>query len=449
MTMLRPALSISLAVLMAAAVLPAGSATAKKAVAPAVSNIAYEQWDSGADFDAGVHSGTGVSGENLELAGGTTPSDYTDPFGPAGNSTTYDVGTWTSPTITPGFGYTELVASWNAKTPAGTWVEVSVSGLGDDGVQSKSYVLGRWAEGPPGAQQRGDDTFHRTSVPAQGDDLATVSIDTLVARAGRSLSTWQLEVSLYREQGSTSTPSVSLVGAMASALPTGVKKPTVSQSSMQGTIELAVPPYSQETHIGHYPEYNGGGEAWCSPTSTAMVLGYWQQEEGQQYGPAPADYAWATSDNDPYADNDLFVDYAAANTYDYNYDGTGNWPFNTAYAGRYGLESFVTRLRSLTEAEQFIKAGIPLVVSISFKESELDGAGYGTNGHLMVIRGFTATGDVIANDPASHLELSNDAVPVVYDRAQFESVWANSGKLVYVIHPADVDLPPAPAQANW
>ena len=89
-------------------------------------------------------------------------------------------------------------------------------------------------------------------------------------------------------------------------------------------------------------------------------------------------------------------------------------------------------------------------MSISFKESELDGAGYGTNGHLMVIVGFTEDGDVIANDPASHLIESNDQVRTVYDREQFENVWIpKSGGIAYVIHPTDVSLPSAPAEPNW
>ena len=137
--------------------------------------------------------------------------------------------------------------------------------------------------------------------------------------------------------------------------------------------------------------------------------------------------------------------------FDYTYDGAGNWPFNTAYAATRGtLRGFVTRLRSLAEAEQFIAAGIPLVVSVSFKKEKLTGAGYGTNGHLMVIRGFTADGDVIANDPASHLIPNNNAVRVVYAREEFENVWVpHSGGIVYVIAPAGHPLPAPPAQANW
>jgi hypothetical protein len=413
---------------------PLDSAVAKKETA-AVRHVAYQQWSSAAGFGTGSFAGTEASTGALRLSNPTGTYTYADPFGD-GSSATYDVGTWTSPVVTPGFAYTELVSSWNADTPAGSWVQVSVHGKADDGTTSKEYVLGRWAEDTA--------AIHRTSVPAQGDTLATVAIDTLIARKGRTLTDWQLTVSLYRKQGTTASPSVSLVGAMASAVP-AVKKVTASPLGDAEGVDLSVPPLSQEVHRGEYPQFNGGGEAWCSPTSTAMILDYWKQQfPGSGYGPSAADLA-----NIPYADPQ--VDYAAANTYDWNYDGTGNWPFNTAYAGRYGLEGFVTRLRSLTEAEKFISAGIPLVVSVSFKESELTGSGYSTNGHLMVIRGFTAAGDVIANDPASHLDPNNASVRTVYDRAEFENVWIpKSGGIVYVIHPASVPLPPnVGAEHNW
>src|SRR3989442_6042529 len=36
---------------------------------------------------------------------------------------------------------------------------------------------------------------------------------------------------------------------------------------------------SQELHHGEYPQFDNGGEAWCSPTSTAMVVGHWRSEE--------------------------------------------------------------------------------------------------------------------------------------------------------------------------
>jgi hypothetical protein len=359
--------------------------------------------------------------------------DYVDPHDPSGTPVTCDVATWTSPVVAPGFGLTELVASWNAVTPGRSWVEVRVRGT-SGGTQTKDYVLGRWAAKDP-ADGGG---IHRTSVTGQGDTVATVYTDTLATRTGYTLTDWQLEVRLMRPRGTSEVPTVAAVGAMASALPDAKKVPRSPNGPACG-IDLPVPAYSQELHVGHSPQWDNGGEAWCSPTSTSMVVAYWG------VGPSAAETQWV----DPPVDAQ--VDFTARNVFDYTYDGAGNWPFNTAYAAtRKGLQGFVTRLRSLTEAEAFIAAGIPLVVSVSFTKGELKGAGYSTNGHLMVIRGFTAAGDVIANDPASHLIADDTQVRVIYDREQFENVWVpHSGGIVYVIAPSGHLLPPAPAEANW
>jgi hypothetical protein len=403
------------------------------AAPPQQREITYRTWTSSADFLSGTRSGTTVAGGALRFGSATGTTSYVDPFGD-GSAKTYEQASWVSPEVRPGYGLTELVASWNATTPAGTWVEVAMSGRSDEGTTTKWYVLGRW--------NRGDDTaagdIHRTSVAGQGDTTGTVSVDTFVARAGRSLDRWRLKVTLYRLAGTKKVPVVQSVGAMASRLPADETVPVSPRGGAWGRV-LDVPTYSQETHIGHYPQWDGGGEAWCSATSTAMVLDYYRR------GPTPAETAWV----DP-ADADPQVDHSARSVFDYKYDGAGNWPFNTAYAATRGLDAFVTRLRSLTEAEQFIKAGIPLVASLSFEKDELPGAGYGTNGHLMVIVGFTTTGDVVVNDPASHLIKSNDEVRTVYNRAAFENAWIpHSGGLVYVIHPVGKRLPPKTHQANW
>jgi hypothetical protein len=141
-----------------------------------------------------------------------------------------------------------------------------------------------------------------------------------------------------------------------------------------------------------------------------MIIEYWGR------APTASDLAWVDPDYD-----DPQVCHAARHTFDYEYSGCGNWAFNTAYAGTYrGMHGVVTRLHSLTEAETLIGAGIPLITSQSFIAEELDGAGYGTAGHLMTLVGFTADGDVIANDPASP---SNAAVRRVYNRRQWENIW--------------------------
>ena len=116
------------------------------------------------------------------------------------------------------------------------------------------------------------------------------------------------------------------------------------------------------------------------------------------------------------------------------------FPVRSVVPGLYGYvsatlvagDSYVTRLRDLREAEDHIAAGVPLIVSIAFGRNQLAGAPISaSNGHLLVIAGFEADGDVVVNDPAG---ATNSAVRRVYDRAQFERIWLSaSGGTAYVI----------------
>lgn len=218
---------------------------------------------------------------------------------------------------------------------------------------------------------------------------------------------------------------------------------TVPASAPGLARELNVPRYSQETHKGQYPEYDNGGEAWCSPTSSQMITEFWGRK------PSAADLAWV----DPaYADPQ--VCHAARFTFDYQYEGCGNWPFNAAYAATYkDLQGVVTRLGSLTDLETLIAAGIPAITSQSFLAAELTGAGYGTAGHLMTVIGFTADGDVIANDPNSP---TNEAVRRIYRRREWENIWLRTkrynamrqgrlrhGRHLLPVLPGSAHVPPA------
>jgi hypothetical protein len=412
----------TLAAVVLVVLLGVGSAAAAEKQAYPVSFHAFA-------LASGTTAGTQVDrGGGLVLArSGLSTVSYADPFGYPPRD--YLAGTWTSPWQTTGFGFMELVASWNADTPAGTWIQVEMRATNAaDGHETKWYFLGRWAYG--------DGDIHRTSVGGQGDKDGYVAIDTFVPK--NPMSSYQLRLTLYRAVGTSGSPRVTRLGAVASN-PVTIKPYAPSTTTMTSAVELSVPAYSQETHKGEYPQFDNGGEAWCSPTSTSMVVAYWGR------GPSAADYAYVLGDYP--ATSDPWVDYAARYVFDYHYNGAGNWPFNTAYAAHFGLESGVTQLHSLAEAEQFIKAGIPLVASIAFNSGKLDGFFFkSTNGHLMVIAGFTAAGDPIVNDPASPDDAS---VRHVYDRAQFEDAWMSAtGGIVYVIHPASVPLPPSPA-GNW
>jgi hypothetical protein len=413
--------------------LPESAQAAETDRAPEIGNrhIAFTSW-TGPELLRGDHQGTTWRPDGLRIGRATATRAYVDPFG-TGTAVSYEQASWLSPRVPTRFGLQELIASWNVETPGKTWVEILVRGHDETGTLSGWYVLGRWSAKDP------DDggAIHRTSVDGQKTPLATVYTDTFHAYDPHRLSDYQLQVNLLRTAGSRDTPVVRMIGAMASNLPDDATVPVSPVGRGAGQV-LDVPPFSQEIHVGHYPQWDNGGEAWCSATSTAMVLKYWRT------GPRGGDLAWVT----PPVDAE--VDVAARNVFDYTYDGAGNWPFNTAYAAGYGLEGFVTRLRSFTEAEDFIRAGIPLIISVSFEKDELDGAGYGTNGHLMVVAGFTKTGDVVVNDPASHLLKDDGQVRTTYRRDQLENAWIpHSGGTVYLIHPRSRRLPHPPSEANW
>jgi cell wall-associated NlpC family hydrolase len=99
----------------------------------------------------------------------------------------------------------------------------------------------------------------------------------------------------------------------------------------------------------------------------------------------------------------------------------GNWFFNTAHAGSRGLYAFIARLNSLEDARAFLQAGAQVIASVTFGPDELKNSPLKkTKGHLLVITGFNAKGDVLAHDPAAPDEKT---VERVYNRAEFAQAW--------------------------
>jgi hypothetical protein len=389
------------------------------------------------DLSSGAADGVTLTNASLHLSSsGLRSTYYLDLFANVNSdgvdgSGYYDYGTWTSGDYTTDFAFNELVSSWNAQTPDGTWVQSEVQPQLADGHWAKWYTLGQWAYG--------DSDFHRTSVGHQGDADGYVAIDTFLTKDHPAIA-YRLRLTLYRRAGTTATPTVSRYSAVASNL-SNQKNTFPSPSTMPAVghaIDLEVPKYSQEIHRGQFPQYDNGGEAWCSPTSTAMVVGYWASLFPK------AGYSPSSTETSAIPFADPWVDYTARYVFDYHYDGAGNWPFNTAYAAGRGLVADVTQLHNLREAEPFIQAGIPLVASIAFTSNKLDTAIKSTNGHLAVIEGFTADGSkVIVNDPASATDAD---VKHYYDRAQFERAWIPaSGGIVYVDRPVGWPTPPLDA----
>ncbi|WNI25926.1 peptidase C39 family protein [Streptomyces sp. ITFR-16] len=425
----------------AGAVSSAASAAAAPSRTPhptppaAASLVDNHAWTTYTDWRCGSGAGTrAVAGRRAGLVFGHPlgRTDYTDPH--TGTTAAWEYATWTSPVHRSAVPATEVIASWNADTPAGTWIQIELRGAYSDGTETPWYVMGRWAAG--------DGDIRRTSVDDQSDGKSSIWTDTFSvddAASGLRLLSYRLRLTLYRTPGTRLTPTVWRVGAMASDIP---DRFTVPASTPGLARELPVPRYSQNVHVGQYPEYDNGGEAWCSPTSSQMIIEYWGRK------PSAEDLSWVEP-----GIQDPQVCHAARFTYDNQYEGCGNWPFNAAYAATYrDMSAVVTRLGSLKDLETLIRAGIPAITSQSFLKEELTGAGYGTSGHLMTVIGFTAEGDVIANDPASP---NDEAVRHVYKRHEWETIWlrtkrynasgsvvSGTGGVCYLYFPAH----PTPAQ---
>ena len=314
------------------------------------------------------------------------------------NGAGYSVGEATSPLTPTGFGFTRAVPSWNALTPPGTWIEIYARAQAG-GRLTNFYNLGVWAQ--DGA------TVERHSVDGQRDGDAKVAVDTLVlADSLPPADAVQLRVRLFSARPAEVTPTLTLAAVTTSTTPRRPASVSAGDPTRWGRV-LEVPTCSQRA----YPD---GGEVWCSPTSTSMVVGYWTKDTGACEGRVRA---------------------AVAGVYDWVFDGHGNWPFNTAYAaGAAGAEGYVTRLAGLAEAEGWIAAGVPLVVSYAWTDGQLPGAPVSSSeGHLGVLVGFDASGNPVMNDPAG---ATDGEVRRTYPRAEFEALWLDhSGGTAYVVHP--------------
>jgi hypothetical protein len=318
------------------------------------------------------------------------------------NGGSFLVGEATSPQVDVAGGFSQAIASWNASTPPDTWIEAQIQAR-VAGRWTKWYSLGVWAADT--------ETIERHSVNQQSDGDGFVAVDTLVLTSKKVAATaYQLKIRLFSADGV--------------AIP-ALRNAAVATSTTPGKVGTLVPGNpSYWNHVLPVPEcsqmvYPDGGEVWCSPTSTSMVLGYWEQDTG------------------PCAPR---VQAAVAGVYDWLYDGHGNWPFNTAYAGTHNLEGYVARFTSLAQAEPWIAAGVPVVISYAWKKSQLAGAPIpSSNGHLAVLVGFDAAGNPVVNDPAA---ASNEDVQRTYSRSELESLWlTNSGGTVYLIYPPGLNAP--------
>lgn len=299
----------------------------------------------------------------------------------------------TSPEIQTRIRWDELIASWNIEMKPGASLKIEVRAIYPERT-TKWFNLGLWSVDP--TQQL------RQSVKRQKDADGDVNTDTLVLQQPAE----RVQVRVTLDSGGKRKPklkflSLSLLNSKLTSAPL-----SPNRKAWGKTIDVL-----ERSQIAYKD-----GDVLCSPTTVSMLLSHWSRQLGR-----------------PGLNCD--VPEVVTGVYDPTWGGTGNWVFNTAYAGSFRwMRAYTTRLSDVSELEGFIAQGIPVGLSLCY--NRLRGKSREPSGHLVVCVGFTETGDVIINDPGT-----SKNVRKIFPRANLIDAWAYSKNAAYLIYPVNTPLP--------
>ena len=305
-----------------------------------------------------------------------------------------------SPVITAHIDFTELIASWNAALSSNAYLVVEARALYPAGV-TRYFKLGIWSNGSSGRP--------RQSVAGQQDADGEVSTDTLILKRPAR----RLQVRLSLVSDGSPRAALKFLGLSLSGT-NGLRSDFNPCIEAWGKL-LPVPERTQMI----YPN----GKALCSPTTVSMLMGFWAQKLKRP-------------------ELDRSVPEIAGAIYDSQWQGTGNWPFNMAYAGSFpGMRAYVSRFSDVCELEAWIARGLPVGLSVDY--DRLRAKGPGPNGHLVVLVGFTPKGDPIINDPGT-----SQNVRKIFPRKNLVDAWSGSRNTVYLVYPESL-APPEDRFGHW
>lgn len=303
-----------------------------------------------------------------------------------------------SPIIRAALPFNELLLSWNMDVPPGAWAILEVS-VGRQGEKRSSPWLrvGDWGATP--------------GKPAPTPRFNQGRVDVDIFRSNQHFDAFR-----YRLRAVATGPATCEVR---------VRRVAACYSDTLGQPSSAQPP-----HAGHRRRSGGRShvrrlpvpfrsqravrrtlaDRLCSPTSLAMVLEF--------HGVKCATLDLARLCHDPV--HDIY----------------GNWVRNVQAAASLGIDGYLTRFSAWGPVERLIANGLPVIASIRFNRPRLiRAAPYRmTQGHLLVICGFDASGNVEVCDPA--VADPAHGARLSYPRAELEQAWfGGSGGVAYVLMP--------------
>ena len=253
-------------------------------------------------------------------------------------------------------GFTKMVCSWVAITDKTKTVEVMVK-VRVDGVWSKYLSYGPWG--------LGRENYYYNDE----DELAEIYVDEIYIKNGKKADGVMYKVILRKDD--EISPELKNICVM---LHSNVDNYEYDgdNSNLPDIVEYNVPRLNQNI----VPVI---GEEMCSATTTAMLLKY---------------HGFDFSEFDEFEHRyvaDLVADPG------HNAPTYGNWAFNTAVIGAYGLTSYTYGMTGWEELKHHLATVGPVGASIKG-----DTGVYKTGGHLLVVIGYKVVDGktfVVCNDP--------------------------------------------------
>jgi len=298
------------------------------------------------------------------------------------------VGVYTSDPLDTGFPCNEMVLTWNGIAPNNTTLHAEFRIRGKNSDWSGWFQMGAWKSEV--SHQR------RTSDAEYGD------LDVDHFKAARYFNEVQYRVK-FRTADQSQSPLLRAVFLCISE--TEQNETVVIEDFSGAACDLDVPWISQydPDAVKDKVLIDAGV---CAATSVTMVL---------RYHGLPAN-----------------VRDIGRRAYDPTAKIYGNWAFLCAAASELGPTARVERFCDWRPLEELVAAGIPPVISIAYPPGTFsEEPDKETSGHLLVVRGFDSSGNVIVNDPGTTDESRGRAY--VYPRDELARAFFGHGGVSIII----------------
>ncbi len=283
-----------------------------------------------------------------------------------------------------------LVASFAAFTSKNATIEIKISVK--VGNQWSDFVTYQ----PWGLGLENETIDHSNS-------LVEMATDEVKVLNGQEATAFKYEIIFKRDALNVESPKLSLFSAALKIYAKQNYSYKVTTGMLPEKVEYDVPMLNQNV----VPSI---GNIICSATSTTMLLKY---------------YGFNFSDKD----SEYEHRYIASLVLDHRGSRGiyGNWPFNTAVMGAYGLDAYVARMYSTEELMYHLANVGPVAITVGGQMTS-DVGNYYTDGHLLVCKGYEILEDgsvnFLCNDP------NVKVVSCKYTETKIKSTWSG---IVYVI----------------